>query len=59
MKVATADRAARVSLAAGSGTVDVHVDVGALGNGSNVIAVATLHTSDAITVGQDVMVGTA
>ncbi|MGH6929375.1 MAG: calcium-binding protein [Dongiaceae bacterium] len=59
LNVATADRTGRVSLASGSGTVDVQVDVSVLGNGSKVITVATLHTSDAIAVGQDVMVGAA
>jgi Ca2+-binding RTX toxin-like protein len=59
LNVATADRAPRVSFASGAGTVDVHVDVSALGDGSNIISVATLHTIDAITVGQDVLVGSA
>jgi hypothetical protein len=59
LDVATADRAARVSLAPGSGTVGVQVDVSAQGDGGDVIAVATIHTIDAITVGQDVLVGSA
>ena len=58
LAIATADRAARVTLSAGAGTVDVHVDVSALGNGGNVITIATIDTADAIIVGQDVLVGT-
>jgi serralysin len=57
--IGTGARAARVSIASGTGAVDVHVDVSALGDGSNVITVATLQTTDAVTVGQDVLVGTA
>jgi len=56
--VGTAGRAARVSFASGAGAVDIHVDVSALGDGSNVITVATLQTANAVTVGQDVVVGT-
>jgi Ca2+-binding RTX toxin-like protein len=59
LNVGTAARAARVSLTSGTEAVDVHVDVSALGNGSNVITVATLQTVDVVTVGQDVLVGTA
>jgi serralysin len=57
LNVATADRAARVSFAATAGSVDLHVDVSALGNGSNIITIATVQTADAVTVGQDVLVG--
>jgi hypothetical protein len=42
----------------GAGTFDVNVDVSALHDGSQIITVATLNTTDAITVGQDVLVGT-
>jgi Ca2+-binding RTX toxin-like protein len=59
LNIATAARAARVSLTSGLGKVDVHVNVSSLGDGSNVITVATLQTADAITVGQDVLVGAA
>jgi Ca2+-binding RTX toxin-like protein len=55
--IAGADRAGRVIFTPGSGTVDVSVDASALHDGSNIVAVATLNTNDAITVGQDVLVG--
>jgi Ca2+-binding RTX toxin-like protein len=59
LNVGTAARAARVSIASGTGAVDVDVDVSALGDGSNIITVATLQTTDAVAVGQDVLVGSA
>jgi trimeric autotransporter adhesin len=61
LSIATADRAGRVGLTPGSGTVDVSVDVSALHDAGNVITVATLNLAnpaDVITVGQDVVVGT-
>jgi hypothetical protein len=61
LSVAAADRAGLVSFTTAVGSVDVHVDVSALHDGSNVITVATLNLAnpaDAITVGQDVIVGT-
>jgi Ca2+-binding RTX toxin-like protein len=57
LSIAGPDRAGRVSLTPGVGTVDVSVDVSALHDGSNVITFGTLNTIDAITVGQDVLVG--
>jgi Ca2+-binding RTX toxin-like protein len=59
LDVATAGRAARVSLDPGVGTVGVQVDVGAQGNGGDIITVATIYTINAVTVGQDVLVGSA
>jgi Ca2+-binding RTX toxin-like protein len=59
--ILAADRAVRVSTLPSSGSVDVHVDVSALHDGSNVITVATLNLAnpaDLITVGQDIVVGT-
>jgi len=61
LSIATPDRAGRVAVIPGSGTVDVSVDVSALHDGSNVITVATLHLAnpaDTVTVGPDVVVGT-
>jgi len=58
LSIAGPDRAGRVTLTPGVGAVDVSVDVSALYDGSNVITVATLNTTDAITVGQDVLAGT-
>ena len=58
--VAAPDRGALVTVGPGGGAVtfDVHVDVSALHDGSQIITFATLNTADAITVGQDVLVGT-
>ncbi len=55
--VAAADRAGRVSLADNGASVDVSVD--ADGNAANgfEFTVATLNTADAITIGQDVLLG--
>ena len=56
--VAAADRAARVSVADNGGSVNVAVDAdNNAANGFEFIA-ATLNTADAVTVGQDVIVGT-
>jgi Ca2+-binding RTX toxin-like protein len=57
---AAPDRGALVTVTpgGGAGTFDVNVDVSALHDGSQIITVATLNTTDAITVGQDVLVGT-
>ncbi len=56
--VAAADRAARVSILDKGSLVDVFVDTdGNLFNGFE-HTVATLKTSDVITVGQDILVGT-
>ncbi|HKP24945.1 MAG TPA: hypothetical protein VJV39_13855 [Dongiaceae bacterium] len=58
LNVLTADRAGRVSIDDNGASVDVFVDTdGNLFNGYE-LTVATLKTSDAITVGQDVLVGT-
>jgi Ca2+-binding RTX toxin-like protein len=58
LPVAPADRAGRVSIVDHGATVDVFVDAdGKAGNGFE-LAVATLHTVNTITVGQDVIVGT-
>jgi hypothetical protein len=46
-----------VTLTAGTGTFDVNIDTSVAGDGSHIITVATLNTSDAITVGPDVLVG--
>ena len=51
----TADRAGRVSIVDKGATVDVFVDADGLAGFE--LAVATLKTSDVITVGQDVLVG--
>ena len=58
--VAAPDRGALVTVGpgGGAGTFDVNVDVSALHDGSQIITFATLNTADAITVGQDVLVGT-
>jgi Ca2+-binding RTX toxin-like protein len=61
LSVATASRAALVTLAPAVGHVDVNVDVSLAHDGSNIITVATLNTTDTITVGQagaDVILGT-
>jgi Ca2+-binding RTX toxin-like protein len=58
LAIAGPDRAGRVTLTPNGGNVDVSIDISALHDGSNVITVATLATTDAITVGQDVLVGT-
>jgi trimeric autotransporter adhesin len=56
--VDTADRAARVMLVDYGATVDVRVDVdGNLDNGYEQ-TVATLQTKDAVSIGEDVLVGT-
>ena len=56
--VAAADRAGRVSIADHGATVDVAIDLdGNAANGFELTA-ATLNTNDAITVGQDVLLGT-
>jgi Ca2+-binding RTX toxin-like protein len=56
--VLTADRAGRVSILDKGASVDVFVDTdGNLFNGFE-LTVATLKTADAITVGQDILVGT-
>ncbi len=54
--VQTADRAGRVSILDNGASVDVIVDTDGL-NGFD-LTVATLKTADAITVGQDILVGT-
>ena len=55
--VLAASRAGRVSIQDNGATVDVAVDAdGILGNGFE-LTVATLKTADAITIGQDVLVG--
>ena len=55
--VTAADRAARVSVVDNGGSVNVAVDVdGNAANGFEVV-LATLNTADAITIGQDVLVG--
>jgi Ca2+-binding RTX toxin-like protein len=54
--VQTADRAGRVSILDNGASVDVFVDTDGL-NGFD-LTVATLKTADAITVGQDILVGT-
>jgi len=58
LSIAGADRADRVILTPGTGTVDISVDASVLHDGSNIVTVATLNTTDTITVGQDVIVGT-
>ena len=58
LSIGAADRAGRVTVTPGVGAVDVSVDCSVAHDGSNVITVATLNTTDAITVGQDVLVGT-
>ncbi len=55
--IAAADRGGRVTLTTGVGSVDVSVDTSPLHNGTGMVAVATLHTTDVITVGEDVVVG--
>lgn len=53
----TADRAGRVSVTDKGGTVDIAVNAdGDAGNGFELV-VATLKTADAITIGQDIVVG--
>jgi hypothetical protein len=55
--VQTADRAGRVSITDNGASVDVFIDTdGNLLNGFELTA--TLKTADAITVGQDILVGT-
>src|SRR5262249_40544823 len=60
LTIAGPDRAGRVILTSGVGTVDVDVDASPAHNGSNIVHVATLNLAnpaDAITVGQDILVG--
>jgi Ca2+-binding RTX toxin-like protein len=58
LAVATVDRAGRVQLTNTGATVDVAVNAdGNAGNGFELV-VATLHTTDPITIGTDVIVGT-
>lgn len=54
--IAAANRAARVNTGVNAGSVDVLFD--ADGNGSFEFVIATLNTTDAITVGADIIVGT-
>jgi Ca2+-binding RTX toxin-like protein len=56
--VAAADRGGRVSVADNGGSVNVAVDADNNGANGFEFVVATLITSDAVTVGQDVVVGT-
>jgi hypothetical protein len=58
--VATGDRAGKVNIT-GSGTTTVEVNVDSDNNGTFDLHVATLHTvsTSAVTVNQDVLVGTA
>jgi len=63
LHVSTGARAGRVEISAGNhtGTVNVHVDVSPAHDASHLVTVATLaltHSSDHITVGHDVIVGT-
>ena len=58
LKVAAVDRAGRVEIVDNGSTVNISVDTdGNTGNGFE-LAVAVLNTSDAILIGQDVVVGT-
>ncbi len=60
LAVAAADRAVRVSLQPAGGSVDVLVDIGPSGGPSDIVTIATLNLAnpaDAITVGQDVVLG--
>jgi Ca2+-binding RTX toxin-like protein len=56
LSVATAQRAARTSVVDNGSTVDIRID--ADGNGSFELTIMTLNTSNPITVGSDIIVGT-
>src|SRR5262249_53099952 len=53
-----ADRADRITFTPVTGGVDVIVDISPSHDGSSKLAVATLHTTDTITVVDDIVVGT-
>lgn len=56
LDVATADRAGRVTLNDKGATIEVRVDV--FGDGSVIHFAATINSASAISVGEDVLVGT-